>query len=498
VLTKLEIGPACAHLEVGRTFAFKAWGTTASANKIDVTAQVAWGSSKPGVATFSAGTSGVAMGVALGDFEINVSGGGQTATLPARVAAWSITKLDYDVAPKDFHVMTTSLGATPDRAGLAVAAWLVPDSTSRMGVAYREYDPATASWSPSATLDTGTTGDVFDVRMRVGPTGNLLALWQLHFEGSNTYEVWATDRIAGTWHAPVRISTPGSTIDEMSLSMNHGGTAMAVWDEGLDPSEDTRVAVYNPTQGWQTPVSIAGTSVEAQIDYDDTNHALALWAGVGLQSRHYRAARGGWETTTSTVSNKAAYYPGLSSEGQGAYLATWAEAAPVTGTKDRIVWVSRYTPDTGWTGLTYYGWDGTEANFPSIAGNWASGSVVTWEQYLGSGADWDMYAAFCPVGAKCDSPASLGFIKGSSPQGRAAVTVHKSGAAVVVWSGLDGLNISRYYPGFGWAKTERAFADHDSAHPWNPRTFVDDNCRLFISWKEDGGTLYDPYAAIFR
>ena len=497
-VTKLEIGPACAHLEVGRTFAFKAWGTTLSENKIDVTAQVAWVSSKPGVATFSATTPGVATAVAAGDFDISVSGWGLTATLPGRVGAWATTKLDYDVSPKDFHVMTTSLGATPDHAGLAVAAWLVLDSTSRMGVSYREYDPATATWSALATLETGTAGEVFDVRMRIGPTGNLLALWQLHFPGSDTYEVWATDRVAGVWHAPVRISTEGSWIDEMALTMNHSGTAMAVWDEKLLPGEDTRVALYNPTQGWLAPVSIAGTSVEAQIDYDDTNHALALWAGLGLQSRHYRAAKGGWETTTSMVSNNAAYYPGLASEGQGGYLAAWAESAPVTGTKDRIVWVSRYTPDTGWRGLAYFGWDGTEANFPSIAGNWASGSVVTWEQYLGSGANWDMYAAFCPVGRNCDSSVSLGFIKGSSPQGRAAITVHKSGSAAVVWSGLDGLNLSRYYPGVGWAKTERVFADHDSAHPWNPRTFIDDNCRLFVSWKEDGSILYDPYAAVFR
>ena len=53
------------------------------------------------------------------------------------------------------------------------------------------------------------------------------------------------------------------------------------------------------------------------------------------------------------------------------------ELAAVAGTQDRVVWVSRYTPDTGWTGLTYYGWDGTEANFPSIAGNWSSGSVCS-------------------------------------------------------------------------------------------------------------------------
>jgi hypothetical protein len=498
-LTKLEIGPACAHLEVGHTFAFKAWGTTASASKIDVTAQVAWVSSKPEVATFSTSSAGIATGVAAGDFEISVSGGGQTATLSARVAVWATTMLDNDVAPKDFHVMTASLGTSPDSAGLAVAAWLVPDRTGRMGVAYREYDPTTATWSTlPIILDTGKNGEVFDVRMRVSPTGNLVALWQLHFPGSNTYEVWSTDRVAGTWRTPVRIGTEGSTLDEMSLSMNHSGTAMAIWDEGVDPDEDTRVAVYNSTQGWLTPVSIAGTSVEAQIDYDDTNHAVALWAGLGLQSRHYRASKGGWETTTSTVSKNAAYYPGLSSEGQGIYLATWAEAAPVTGTKDRIVWVSRFSPDTGWTGLTYYGWDGTEANFPSIAGNWASGSVVAWEQYLGSGADWDMYAAFCPVGGNCGTPVSLGFIKGSSPQGRAAIAVHKSGAAAVVWSGLDGLNLSRYYPGLGWAKTERVFADHDSAHPWNPRAFIDDNCRLFVSWKQDGNTLYDPYAAVLR
>jgi hypothetical protein len=145
-VTKLEIGPACAHLEVGRTFAFKAWGTTLGDSRIDVTAQVDWVSAKPGVATFSATTPGVATAVAAGDFDISVSGWGLTATLPARVAAWATTKLDYDVAPKDFHVMTTSLGATPDRAGLAVAAWLVPDSASRMGVSYREYDPAAATW----------------------------------------------------------------------------------------------------------------------------------------------------------------------------------------------------------------------------------------------------------------------------------------------------------------------------------------------------------------
>jgi hypothetical protein len=499
-LSKLEIGPACAHLEVGRTFAFKAWGTTASANRVDVTAQVAWASSLPGVASFSANTPGLATAVMPGDFEITVSGGGLTATLPGRVAAWATTKLDQDVDPKDLHVMTANLG-TPDRSGLAVAAWLVPDSTSRMGVAYREYDPATATWSAVATLDTGTDGEVVDVRMRMSPIGNLLALWMLHFQGGNTYEVWSSDRVSGTWRAPVRLSTQGSTVDEMSLSMNHSTTAMAIWDEGVDSDEDTRVALYNAVQGWQAPVSIAGTSVEAQIDYDDSNHAVALWAGLGLQSRHYIAPHsgsGGWDTTTSTVSTNAAYYPGLASEGQGEYLATWAEAAPVAGTRDRIVWVARFTPDTGWTGLTYYGRDGTEANFPSIAGNWASGSVVTWEQYMGSGADWDMYAAFCPARRNCDSPVSLGSITGSSPQGRAAIAVHKSGSAVVVWSGLDGLNLSRYYPGVGWVKSERVFAEHDSAHPWNPHTFIDDNCRLFVSWKEDGSTSYDAYAAILR
>jgi hypothetical protein len=83
-------------------------------------------------------------------------------------------------------------------------------------------------------------------------------------------------------------------------------------------------------------------------------------------------------------------------------------------------------------------------------------------------------------------------------QGRAAITVHKSGSAAVVWSGLDGLNLSRYYPGLGWAKTERVFAEHDGAHPWNPRTFIDDSCRLFVAWTEDGSSLYAPYAAVLR
>ena len=102
------------------------------------------------------------------------------------------------------------------------------------------------------------------------------------------------------------------------------------------------------------------------------------------------------------------------------------------------------------------------------------------------------------IGRAERAPRRTGFIKGSSPQGRAAITVHKSGAAAVVWSGLDGLNLSRYYPGLGWAKTERVFADHDGAHPWNPRTFIDDNCRVFVSWKEDGSILYDPCAAVLR
>jgi uncharacterized protein YjdB len=136
-ITAISLSPASAFLTPTTTQQFTATATFGNNTNGDVTSQVTWTSSSPGVATIN--SSGLATGVALGSTTITAKSNNSSVTATAPVTVSSKTITSIAVTPADPSI---SLSEGQQQQFTAMATY----SDGSMGNI-----TTTATWTSSAT-----------------------------------------------------------------------------------------------------------------------------------------------------------------------------------------------------------------------------------------------------------------------------------------------------------------------------------------------------------
>jgi hypothetical protein len=205
-------------------------------------------------------------------------------------------------------------------AGTALVAW------SQDGVIDARTRAPSASWSPVAVLGAGARPAV-----AIDDGGDLVTVWETTDPNTQTASMLAsTKRSDGDWGlAQLVASYSGNNAffaDPPRVALDRDGDATAVWDlfEGLLQTS-TR-----PLGGsWSAPVTLAQHADFADVAYDGSGNATAMWTTgyAGSLETRWRPRGGPWSPTTVTVGEPpfgpSERRPALAVNSAGQAVAAW-------------------------------------------------------------------------------------------------------------------------------------------------------------------------------
>jgi hypothetical protein len=327
-----------------------------------------------------------------------------TATLGADIAALSGTTLgaEYSWA---FTTADGTLSATSDLVqsdsqkilmkpriaylnnGSAIAVW--QDQTKSYPFSYqawvKHYIPG-SGWGTPELLDATTSSADMHLNLVADSDGNAFVIWR-----QSQASVWANyfDSTSGEWGGAEQISASDQNVGIPSVSFNNDGNAVAVWNQRLpEGTLDIFANIYTKGEGWGTaaPIeSIAGDARYAEVGFDGSGNAIAVWAqDDGTQFSIYgnRLVDGeGWGDATLLESIDTApadiiSTPKLGVDDNGNALVVWDQN---DGTVNNL-WYNRYDASSGWQGETLLESHDTTVRLVAFDMNRAGTALVLWSQ----------------------------------------------------------------------------------------------------------------------
>jgi hypothetical protein len=184
---------------------------------------------------------------------------------------------------------------------------------------------AAAAWL--APLDAGQPDSPAYLDVGMTPGGEVLTLWR-GYEGA--YGVRAAERPAeGPLGAPRELLPAGAVIENLGLTMNSGGEAIAVWRRPDGPDIRLQYSVRAPGGSFSAGKfgSPAGANVASPVaDIDDAGNAIAVWARAPGDFFVRYAARpaGGEFGAVGAVANESGRSPQVAVDGSGNATVIWA------------------------------------------------------------------------------------------------------------------------------------------------------------------------------
>lgn len=379
-----------------------------------------------------------------------------TAATPAAQAApqWLA---QFDVYETEAGQSVQNETTETDAHGDAFAAWeTYGTGTSIVQAALR---PAGGDWQAPATLsDPAEEG--FNPSLAVDAQGDAVAVW-LRFNaatGERTIQSTAMPA-AGSWEAPVSLTTPGEFVISPRIAVDAHGEAVAVWE--LHAEEwMVQVATRPPDGVWTEPVTIAHTGSQlpsARVFSDAAGAALATWIGTNgadevVQSAA-KPAGGDWgtpEVISPDGQNEAGVSVGFDAHADA--VAVWQ--ANIDGT-ERVEGASR--PSGGpWQAPVLLSGE-PEAYAPSLSVDAQGDAIAAWQHYI-NGCESIYQAAAKPSGGSWEPAANVSE-PGSTADG-AQVSLDADGRVVAAWDAdrcLEGrheesIQATSKAPGAAWEK----------------------------------------------
>jgi hypothetical protein len=235
---------------------------------------------------------------------------------------------------------TPSVGI--DAHGDSIAIWGAYMSPSFRAIETAD-GPSQGGWGSPARLFSTEEG-VGDPQVAVNARGDAVAVWahaEHHGSGQTVVIESARRSAGGEWSPAVAISSSEPELGYLSVVVDAGGEATAIW-EG---SEGVETASWPAAGGWTSPVvlSTAG-GTEPQIAVDPAGEAVAIWRdfvenGYEIDTASKPAA-GSW-TTVVRLSTSGGYesQPHVAVDGAGDAVAVWG--APITLREEEVQSASR-------------------------------------------------------------------------------------------------------------------------------------------------------------
>lgn len=176
-----------------------------------------------------------------------------------------------------------------------VATWIRP------GLDTRRFT-ATGGWTAPSNPPTAPSGAGQLSSAVMDEAGNVRALTN----GNDVYSL--TLPAGGSWRDWVRLDASGSlNTDAADLARSGNGSAMAIWVERNpgDANDSMKAARFDPTGGWQAPVTIDNSFDDVdqtsppRVVMDGAGNAMAVWEqGGAIQVARYTAGAG-WAAPVS-------------------------------------------------------------------------------------------------------------------------------------------------------------------------------------------------------
>jgi hypothetical protein len=233
----------------------------------------------------------------------------QGSVRPIATGVWQ-APVDLSAASEDAESPRLAVDADGD----AVAVWDVQTLTSSVVQSARR--PAgSGAWQATVDVSTGTElASAPDVA--IDARGDAVAVWQRYTEtvgGSRQYAAASSIRpaLAASWHAPVRISAEGVSVEKAHVAADLRGDVAAVWSAlpvGANWSIIQTAVRPLLAATWHAPTDVSVPSEEGanaltpQVALDAAGDVTALWVRESVLKSATRPVTSGTWTSPTDVS----------------------------------------------------------------------------------------------------------------------------------------------------------------------------------------------------
>lgn len=245
-----------------------------------------------------------------------------------------------------------------DGDGNAIAAWQQLDSEANRVVLAARFS-SSGQWEEAQAIDDGTADYDSSPDVAMDPTGNAVTVWSGN-DGQGG-RIFASSYVSRDgWTDARRINSPTNvgTAYRPDADIDAGGNAVAVWAQAGPEGDVWIVRVWSnrfkQDGGWGTAESFETTvssyPEDPQVSMNAGGTAIAIWQRVETGPERYtiRSARydpaNGWEPQTQVDTDRGdqdyGYDPQVAVDPLGGALAVWQASARI--------WSSVYTPEEGW------------------------------------------------------------------------------------------------------------------------------------------------------
>jgi hypothetical protein len=251
---------------------------------------------------------------------------------------------------------------------------------------------------------------------------------------------------AGSWSAPIQLSTPippTDVVGDPSVAVNASGAQAAAWyDQAADGTQFVHVRTSANGQTWSAATTLGG-GVSPAVALAPDGRAVAVWEGLppitGTIQASVRPPNGSWSTPV-TVSTDAGP-PLIGVDARGNAIAVWAASSGIE--------TASLAAGGTWTAVHNLASGGRSAD---LAVNASGAVIVAWAGSGGtivtdSGTVLGGFAAPVTV-----APAAY-------RQGSPAVALNDAGQASLVWRGRTTVLAATRSAGGAWSATSQLIAN---------------------------------------
>jgi hypothetical protein len=374
-----------------------------------------------------------------------------------------------------------------------------------MGANYNwSFTTEDGDWGTAELIETDNAGSASSPQIAFDSSGNAIAVW---YQSDGTRNnIWA-NRFNGTsWGTAELIETDNAGDGDLAqIAFDSSNNAIAVWYQYDGTRDNIYANRFNGTS-WGTAELIeadnAGNADSPQIAFDSSGNAIAVWeqsdgTRANIWANRFNGTSWGTAELLETDNAGTAYRPQIAFDSSGNAIAVWYQS---DGTRNNI-WANRFN-GTSWGTAELLETDNAGTAYrPQIAFDSSGNAIAVWHQSDGTrnniwanrfnGTSWGTAELI-----ETDNAGSA-----SSPHSayRSQIAFDSSGNAIAVWYQRDGTRANIYanrFNGTSWGTAELIETDN-ADHALGSQIAFDSSGNAIAVWYQRDGTRNNIWANRF-
>jgi hypothetical protein len=230
-----------------------------------------------------------------------------------------------------------------DAVGNAFVVW--PQYNGSITNIWGNRFAAGTGWGTAGLVQSDSASSGRDPKIAADANGNAMLVWAQFDLTTSTDHIWASRYVAGTgWGTATLIQTSNAShqANLPKVTFDAGGNAIAAWNQGAFGSFSIYAARYVAGVGWGAEAVIethttGSSAASVSLGMDSGGNALALWqltdasSFTDIWATRYSVGTG-WGTATQiepgNLRTGQASYPQVAMNGNGQAIAVWQRRNP--------------------------------------------------------------------------------------------------------------------------------------------------------------------------